>query len=267
LHRISIAFLVLVAACSAAPYPTLPPAASPDAAAPASKFSGAIALYSSGDAQGSSLGIVSMDLESNCNFVPLGNGLPCDTVLQACGTKHPVSVGIVHTAGTLSPITLTPSDDGHYANVTVTGPLWRGGETLHIQADGGTLFPFALSLPAPFQLSVQSGLTASTVKISHSQDLVMNVVSPNQPAGALVHVDLLSSTIQMRCRGPATSGQFVIPAAALAALPAGPVNLWVGTEVEVATTVGEWDVDGQAGIAALDQTGSSLGFIQASFVP
>jgi hypothetical protein len=259
------ATLLALAACHQLSYPITPPSVAPDGGgtAPQGKFKGGVNLYSQGDAMGLSSAIAVFDTSPSYTTVPVYQGA-CAAIENSV-SQHPVSAGTIYLGGTLAPMVLTPANDRHYPTLTTSGPLWTGGEQLSVHGDGGEILPFKVSVTAPAQVQVTSGLSATTTTIAHGQDLVLQVNGPPAPTGAMFTVWMLSPTTIIECKFLAVSGAAVIPAAALSALPIGRVNLWVGTSAESDAFVGEWDISLIASIPAVDAFGGSMRFIQATF--
>jgi hypothetical protein len=264
-----LAFAVLAACTTPVSSPAESPSAEPDMK-PSSKYVGAIGLWSciSGPPCGSELR-ASFDLLAPCNYVPF-DSTPCGTFEQ-CTPKHPVSAGVLHTEGTLTPMVAAPFPDGHYPDLTNAGALWRGGEAVRLDADGGALFPFTLSFAAPAPVTIASGLVATRpmttpngmtaitpLMIPRNRDLVLTVAAPSEPAQAKVLVYMQSSTTNLVCSFPAASGSYSVPAVALGAFSAGSLGMMIGTAIETTADISEWHLDLLAGAPAVDANGAQL---------
>jgi hypothetical protein len=259
-----LAALLALAACRPPSYPPAPPSVAPDGGgAPQAKFKGGVNLYSQGDDMGLSTAIAIFDTAPSFTSAPVYQGA-CAAIENSV-SQHPVSAGTIYLNGTLAPMVLTPANDLHYPKLTTNGALWTGGEQLSIQGDGGEIAPFKVSVTAPPPVQVMSGLSATTTTIAHNRDLVLDVLGTAAPTDAMFTVWILSPVTMLECKFPAVSGEDIIPAAVLSALPIGRVNLWVGSSSEGDAVAGEWDISLDAYIPAVDASGSSMRFIQATF--
>jgi hypothetical protein len=147
------------------------------------------------------------------------------------GTETLLNGGAVTIDGArMPPLTLEPASDGAYASDTVKGQLaWTAGgaqvtfQWAHVPGDpssaGGSV---ALDTPPYIALTPGSAFAIPPTTLARDQDLTVAWASDTTPASAdQVAVDLDSGSVELVCIFAASAGMGVIPASALALVPAG----------------------------------------------
>jgi hypothetical protein len=131
----------------------------------------------------------------------------------------------------MPPLTLEPGSDGAYGSDTVKGQLaWTAGGTqvtfewTHLPGDpssaGGSI---SLDTPPYIALTQGSAFAIPPTTLARDQDLTVAWTSDTAPTSAdQVAVDLDMGSVQLVCIFAASAGMGVIPASALALVPAGP---------------------------------------------
>lgn len=143
-------------------------------------------------------------------------------------------------------VVLSPNAQGSYSAFLQTR-LFTPGTQVQVQASGGAVPMFSAQVGAPAAPTLTSpvctltgcGMISKTAPYTLTWTGGTNTVS----------VQVLSATGQLSCSFPATAGTGTIPAAALAAFPAGAVvNLFVSAENSTTVQAGSFPV----GISAQD---------------
>jgi len=166
-----------------------------------------------------------------CQYAEYGCCRVADCTLYVdVDAMNEVGAGTIEVIGAAQPVTVEPEPDGQYPPVSGEGQLWEGGETLALAASGGEAPAFEANLRAPEAITVVepvphkagdsvvlsrgkplsirwSGATQGTVRASVSQTIA---------SGTTYH------TVSVNCWYEAASGLGVVPAEAMAAVPAGP---------------------------------------------
>jgi hypothetical protein len=169
--------------------------------------------------------------------------------------------------GTHPDVMLVPDVHSHYTQYTQQTPLWSGGESLTVSANGGEVPAFMQHLDAPGPVTITAPVPENTgpaneVVVSPSQDLVMSWT------GGLGTVQLLMATgltpVFVQCRFPASDGTGTVPQAALAAVNTGTsISFSIGSIDDAEVIAGDWTVDVVAGFDATWPDGdSAIGTLQ-----
>ncbi len=147
------------------------------------------------------------------------------------GTEALLNGGAITIDGAqMPPLTLEPGSDGAYASNVVKGQLaWTAGGAqvtfrwAHLPGDlsstGGSA---TLNSPPYIALTQESAFAISPTTLARNLDLSVEWTS-DTPATSTdqVAVDLNSGSVQLACIFAASAGMGVIPASALALVPAG----------------------------------------------
>jgi hypothetical protein len=165
--------------------------------------------------------------------------------LETCvGTTDDVlvSAGTIEVAGGLYPLTLVQQGNGTYGPSDDAGaPLWQGGESLVIASSGGVVPSFTVRVVAPRQIDVDTMFPSSIARTTQFS------VDWDGVSTGMVAVDLsvqgASKAYYLECQfDPQTTVHGVVPANALAALPAGSALLTVSTLQRTDVTAGSWTI-------------------------
>jgi hypothetical protein len=197
-----------------------------------------------------------------CDEIAIG-----DCHVRACPPMRPgdapASAGTVVAKGTLQPIVLTPDQDASYSQFSSVTPLWSGGETLTVTADGAEVPRFSVVLTAPSLLVVTMpalGGGQPTPVVDRSRDLQLAWSGSGVGSLYVVFANLLAGDPSVDCSYPASAGRGVVPAAVLEMLSPGKRVLAGRTGAPVAVVPGGgWGVTVWANIAAVSPAGNPFG--------
>jgi hypothetical protein len=147
------------------------------------------------------------------------------------GTETLLNGGAVTIDGAqMPPLTLEPGSNGAYAPDIVKGQVaWIAGGApvtfrwAHLPGDPSSTGGSAtLNTPPYIALTQASAFAIPPTTLARDQDLTVKWTSDTTPTSAdQVAVDLDSGSVDLVCIFPASAGMGVIPAAALALVPAG----------------------------------------------
>jgi hypothetical protein len=173
-----------------------------------------------------------------CTTQVIGNCTVLDCRGSDGGAAQTVSAGTIKLTGAAAPLMLVPGNDGVYPTSTLSGQVWRGGESIDVTAAGSLVPMFTSAVKAPATLTVEAPL-GGAISIDRSRDYN---ISWSTPLGDDVRVRLtLDAGARIECIWSGGSLMQPIPSFALELL--GP-----GT--------GDWEVD-----AANTKTFTAGGFV------
>src|SRR5262249_20336510 len=157
------------------------------------------------------------------------------------------SAGLITISGAAKAVTLTPNGKGLYTAQGFAGTtrLYSGGELLTVSAVGDTVPGFTGTLAAPHVVVlVAPALPApgTALSIEPTRDLPL-AWKPGVPGEKVtltltLHVPASSATQKISCVFPASGGQGLVPAAALANLPAGDGTFSVSSGTDLLVQAG-----------------------------
>lgn len=156
---------------------------------------------------------------------------PCLAPPPDGGTETLLNGGAVTIDGAqMPPLTLEPASDGAYPSDTVKGQLaWTAGgaqvtfQWAHLPGDPSSAGGSAtLDTPPYIALTQGSAFAIAPATLARDQDLTVEWTSDTAPTSAdQVAVDLQTGSVQLVCIFAVSAGRGVIPASALAFVPAG----------------------------------------------
>ncbi|MBK6696043.1 MAG: hypothetical protein IPG50_28110 [Myxococcales bacterium] len=140
-------------------------------------------------------------------------------------TETALSAGTVRITGGSKAINIVPASDKTYEPVSGATPLWSGGETLEVSAQGQDVPAFATSLVAPSKLTVTApALPAAAGSLAVTRSAPFTATWAGVSTGSVVlyfEAATGSNAFTATCTFPAADTTASVPAAAFAEFPAG----------------------------------------------
>jgi hypothetical protein len=148
-------------------------------------------------------------------------------------------------------IVMNPDAISTYDGPMGQGTAFRAGEPIRFQATGsaGGVPPFDDSLlaPAPVELTQPPVVVGQPIEITRASGMPLSWVPSATSAGGLyVNLWLVrpdQSYAQIECSFPLAAGGAVVPAAALAQLPAGDGAITIGSDARGTTSAGSYVIE------------------------
>ncbi len=127
--------------------------------------------------------------------------------------------GSIQVTGGVYDFDLTMASGGYAASIPRTvDDLFAGGETMHVQAEGGPDVPaFALDVVAPAPIDVLSPCLSCGLDVDRALEWS---ITWTPGAEGEVHLELSGGGVAVACVAPDAAGALTVPVEALAHLPA-----------------------------------------------
>jgi hypothetical protein len=140
------------------------------------------------------------------------------------------SAGVVTVGGTTQPFSISPAADSTYAAATTMTQLWTEGATIDFAASGDVVPAFSGSVVGVASLTLTSpSLASGSITVDRTKDLA--VTWTGGAAGTatamltrLEQVGAASHSVTVACTWAPSAATGTVPAAALQAIPAGPMG-------------------------------------------
>jgi len=146
-------------------------------------------------------------------------GAPLSDAGPDAGAEPAASAGTITVTGGQRVVVLEPASDGRYSSFSMVGtPLWLGGETVRVSAEGAEVPAFTTTLTAPSGVIVfQPAISGAEILLPRDADF--GLVWGGGLAGFNVTLRILTPRVALTCSYPADSGQALVPILALRNLP------------------------------------------------
>lgn len=240
---------------------------------------GYVSVYSgSYDAGGSPFSTFSANARFTNGSSPAGSACEQEPVgpcwVTTCPADGPPPAGPNPDAGVITvsvgtkTVTLTPDENGAYAEASGDEALWADGQTLSATGVGEEAPAFDLSVAVPGLVDVTAPVfppSPEQLIVSKSADLVVGW-SGGGPGSVAVYLSRTDETknVVIGCVSEADAGQMTVPAAALASVPSGPSGyMQVISSNRSSISKPGWDITLNAG--SLGSTANGSASVAATF--